>query len=160
MDANAAALISAGSGLLGALIGAGVGALSQRAQQRRDEMAELAQALAALAFALDMLELELRRLPRATVGARLTDRDRFPNLTFLLGWIGTETIGRQGMRAVRNFSEAGSRVMLTAPTDVLDPLQRLGELMASFDVDEPEWWPSWQEARGRFAQASRQALDR
>ena len=164
MDVIGTAAISAGSGLVGAVIGAGASLVTQRSERESRERGELVRELAALGFALDMLELEISRLPRRTVFGRAADkainRDRLPGLNYLLQWTHLKTIGRDAFQALERFVEAANRTLMVAPDEVLEAVERFTELLG--DLEERQhgetWKQQWGAAREHYAQVCRAAV--
>jgi hypothetical protein len=164
VDVLGAAAISAGSGLLGAVIGAGASLLTQRAERDLRERSELVSELAALGFAIDMLELEISRLPRRTVFARAADqaisRERLPNLNYLIEWTHFKTVGREAYRAIERFVEVANRVVVVAPDEVLEITQDFAELIGTLQERHhgDAWRQRWNSTRERYAQVCRSAV--
>ena len=150
--------------MVGAVIGAGASWLTQRSERQSRERGELVRELAALGFALDMLELEISRLPRRTAFGRAADktvnRDRLPSLNYLLGWAHLKTLGRDAYRALERFVESANRALLVAPDEVLEAVEGFTELLGELENrrDGETWKEQWGTARERYAEVCRSVV--
>jgi hypothetical protein len=137
-----------------ALLGAGIGGLAsfaaQRVAQREARRQYLTAALAEFVHALDLMELEIRRMPStATVVTRLmraVDR-RFPSLGFLIDEVNRVTLGRESYRTLDRFWRALSRLVLVAPPEFLADLEHLQSVLNRLGGRDDQWFDDWNEAR-------------
>jgi|SRR5579884_141204 len=153
------AAIAAVSGLCGATIGGAITFATQRADRRERSRGELGAALVAYGYALDMLQMEISKIPPRTLVARLADaainEHRFPNLNFLLNWAHAKSLGRDAARAVDRLVGATNRLLLVAPAELLPLVQEINELLAHVSDRDAAWERQWHEERGRFIAAAR-----
>jgi hypothetical protein len=154
--AAGAALVS--SGLTGAIA---LRASGQQVDAKRS--ADLAAALQAYGYSIDTLTLELGQLPpdpghagKATQAAAA----RLPTLSWSLGQISRHSIGRPAMRALDVHAAAFNRLVLIAPSEVLNVIQDFSDLLSRFAQRNEGWDRSWRETRASLVEVSREAVER
>ncbi|MEA2358226.1 MAG: hypothetical protein QOI62_1486 [Solirubrobacteraceae bacterium] len=156
------AVISAASGLLGAVVGGGATYLTQRADRTDRGRGELRAALVGFGYALDALHLQISRLPRTTrvavLSERLVNPQRTPALHYLVDWAHRATLGRDTYRALDQFTTAYNRLLLVSPEELLVVCEPLATLIAHADQHDQHWQDEWTEARGELTRVSRQLL--
>jgi hypothetical protein len=152
--AVAAALLS--SGLTGVITLRAAGRQADR-QQRSD----LAAALQAFGYAADRLRLEIDQLPPppGRLAASLQSASsRLRALDWSVGQISRHTLGRPVLSALDTYNAALNRLMLIAPTAVLEPMETLNGLLGRVQERDEAWADDWSSARGALTKAAREAV--
>lgn len=148
------------------------GAISLALMRRQDRSrgrSDLAAALQAHGYAADKLGVEIAQLPPPPARVARASQalvERLPMLNWSMSQVARHTLARPAMRSVDTYMAAMNRLMLVAPREVLEPLERLNELLtriegrhAEWHIDwDVEWRADWNAARGALMHAARAAI--
>lgn len=132
-----------------------------RIERETADKAELRSALGAYGAAIDRLTLKIHQLSQShgvKEGWSNKSVAQWPTLDWVMGRLSVATLGRSTMRVLDEVIPATTRLILIAPSPVLEAMQGISDLVAAFDPGSENWKQEWQAARNAFAEASRKVV--
>ncbi len=141
----------------GAVVAASnLGVRKADADDRRQ--AALLSAIVGYLHMIELIGLEAARQPKS--GTAVTALNRFiekraPQLDYTTGRL-HEAIFTPHLRELMDrYSLAANRLLMLAPSPLLEDVDRVNRLLGGFDGLDDEWIARWQEARGQLVRACR-----
>jgi hypothetical protein len=152
-----AAGVLAGSGLTGLLAG-------RQASREREaqDLDELRTALAAYGAAVDAVELRMAQMggPMPRVARWIVGRveRHLRIIAWLIRRMSATTISWPVFESFDRLALAKNRLLLIAPTPVVDAAVAIDDLIWGFESNASGWQREWREARETFLVAARDAV--
>jgi hypothetical protein len=132
-----------------------------RVQSRAAKSDELRAATANFLQAIDLITVQLRTepTPGPVVTAVFKALRRFaPTFDANIARLQQRILAPHLQRTIESFSAASNRLLLIAPSEMLDPMGEIAELMRRAEERDAAWDKQWNEAHGKFVAVARLIL--
>jgi hypothetical protein len=152
------AAIAGASAIGGGIVVAASNSRIRKADAEEGTRAALLSAVVGYLHMLELIGLEAARQPssgRAVSALNRFIERRAPQLDYTTGRL-HEAIFTPYLRTLMDrYSLAANQLLMVAPRELLQAVQRVNELLEEFESPDQGWIEEWQEARGRLVRTCR-----